>query len=103
MQIIGNLKDKQIAFCLNISLSAGAIKVFCISACIYDLFWFLLAGQGTQPPYESRQAIMAQGFCWAAFCSQGGLRECFAALTSEPSLDGGAERAACSDGSASKH
>lgn len=65
MQIIGNLKNKQITFYLNISLSAGAIKVFCISACIYDLYQLLLAGKGPQPRYWSRQAIVARGFCWA--------------------------------------
>lgn len=102
MQIIANLKDKHITFCLNIILVAEAIKVYHISACIYDLHQFFLAGKRPQPCYQSNLAILAQGFYWAGVCSRGGLREHFAALTRELSLDRGAARAACSGGSASK-
>lgn len=61
MQIIGNLEDKQISFCLNISLGSGVIGVFCIHSGRERASALLL----------EQEAVMAQGFFGMGSASEG--------------------------------
>lgn len=96
MQIIGNLEDKQISFCLNISLGSGVIRLFCISVCIHS------GRERASALLLEQEAVMARGCFWDGFCIQGKLREHIAALSSELFFWMEEQRAACSDGSANK-
>lgn len=65
MQIIGNLEDKQIPFCLNISLGSGVIRVFCINVCIHS------ARERTSALLLEQEAVTGQGFFGMGSASNG--------------------------------